>query len=404
MMKRHKVWMLLSLLVFHLHGKGQTFAYKSPLDTVPQSGFYTISLSLDWLVHLKNDLSDIRIKNEHNETVPFIIKKYPTEQHSSFVNFPILKFDTDSAWSSLELDAIDQHGTDHLCLIIGNHAVERIASLSGSDDRNHWFIIDEKLPLINRTGQAGDRFMQWLSFPFIRYRYLKLKINNKGTDPLPILKAGIYTDTSLNESLPLYLQPGTTYQQKDSADGRSYVWVHNPHPYPVDRISMVLSGPKFYKRAVSVYKLQNEKGKELIGSGEARSGEDPAVWIIGGKAQDLLVVIENGDNPPLKITTVNTQCRKQELIAYLEKGKKYVLFGGNASVAPPDYDLAQFRDSIPRQTAVLDHGHLSVNKEETISAVTSKKNWWIWPAIIAMIVVLSMLTYKLTGEMKGAKV
>jgi len=33
-----------------------------------------------------------------------------------------------------------------------------------------------------------------------------------------------------------------------------------------------------------------------------------------------------------------------------------------------------------------------------------KKNWWIWPAIIVMIAALSILTYKLTGEMKREKV
>jgi hypothetical protein len=397
-----KKWMLLLVLLFCLQSHAQNFAWKSTLDNVPQSGFYNIPLSLDWLTHVKTDLSDIRIRDEKNKTVPFVVKSYAAAKNSSFINFPILKNITDSISTTLELEAREQQGTDHLCLVIGNHAVERSASLSGSDDKRQWFIIDENLALTNRTGSTEDRFIQCLSFPFIRYRYLKLTINNKRADPLPLLKAGIFRDTTIEKTPLLYVEPGTVFQQKDSSDGRSYISVRNPQPYPVDRISMQLSGPRFYKRSLSVYKIETEKPKELIASTEAHSGENVVIWLTGGKAQHFLIVIENGDNPPLQANAFNTQCRKQDLIAYLEKGEKYTLVGGNDSVGSPNYDLSFFRDSIPSQLATLEYGKVIANDAQIMTAPTNK-NWWIWPAVILMVIVLTLLTYRLMADMKKNK-
>jgi hypothetical protein len=401
-MTGRKKWILLTVLLFHLHGEAQNFAWKSVLDTVPRSGFYSIPLSLDWLVHLKSDLSDIRIKDEKERAVPFVMKSYVFEKKSTFINYPILTNTTDSIATTLELDASQQQGTDHICLLIGNHAVERFASLSGSNDNKHWFIIDENLRLTNSTVFAEDRFIQQLSFPFVKYRYLKLLINNKGTDPLSLLKAGIYSDTTITKSPPIFFQSGTIFQQKDSTDGRSYVTVQNSPAYPVDRISMKLSGPKFYKRSLIVYTVEAGKAKDLLATTEVQSGEDPAIWLTAGKAQNFLLVIENGDNPPLEVNAVTTQCKKQELIAYLEKGENYTLVGGNDSVGSPNYDLNFFRDSIPSHLTTLEHGKVvSNNREVKPSAIN--KNWWIWPAVILMVIVLALLTYRLMGDMKKTK-
>src|SRR5687768_3897320 len=96
MMKGRKTWVLLAAVFFYLNSEAQVFSWKSELDTVPESGFYRIPLSIDWLVHLKDGLPDIRIKDEKNRVVPFIIKKHPAERNSLFMNFSILKNTTDS--------------------------------------------------------------------------------------------------------------------------------------------------------------------------------------------------------------------------------------------------------------------------------------------------------------------
>ena len=104
----------------------------------------------------------------------------------------------------------------------------------------------------------------------------------------------------------------------------------------------------------------------------------------------------------MRSATKPTQCKKQELVAYLEKGENYALVGGNDSVGSPNYDLNFFRDSIPSHLATLEYGEVVANNREVKSSATNK-NWWIWPAVILMVIVLALLTYRLMGDMKKTK-
>ena len=397
MMRRSNI--ILLLLFIQLGAQSQDFKWRSTLDTVSQTGFYSIPLGLEWLAALKPDVSDLRIKNQKNEVVPYIIRKQITDGQNAFIPFTLLQNKTDSASTILELDAGMWQGGDHICLVIGNNAVERVASLSGSQDRKQWFVIDEKLRLTKDGHNAYDHFIQWLHFPFVKYRYLKLTIKNNGSDALPVLQAGFYTDMTAKENPTLYLLHRTLFRSKDSTDGNTYIWINNDLPYPVDRITIKTAGPRFYKRNVNIYRPEGKRAAYLLASTEFNSNKEPVIWMMGDKSQSLLAVMQNGDNPPLKIEAVNTQSRNKQLVAYLEKGDTYYLVGGGETVMNPEYDLAQFRDSIPELLEALGHGNLVAS---TAQAGTSKNNkrLWLWPSIILMIGILGLLTGKLIKEMK----
>lgn len=401
-MKRgRRVLAVIVLILSSLYGSGQSFAWKSAVDTVSQTGFYSITLSLEWLAYLKSDLSDIRIRDGQGGAVPFLIRPHQIEQRRRLINFPVLKNSTDSTATTLELDAGAYQGTDRLYLLIGNTAVERYASLSGSNNGTQWFIIDENLLLQNGADDNNDQFVQLLRFPFIRYRYLKLRIDNSRTDPLMVSEAGTYADTAIKPYAGLPLQPPTTYRQKDSSDGYTYIWAHTKLPYPVESVLLKLSGPKYYIREIAVYKGVTQNGA-LLASAKIRTAEEAFIELPGAKTADLLMTIRNGENPPVVVTALSTQCSRRELIAYLEKDKSYILVGGNGSVQPPDYDLKNFQDSIPPRMVQLALGRVTPNDPSEAGPVP-KTQWWIWLSVAVMLAVLSGLTLRLLGEMNKEK-
>ena len=295
MMRKASILFSFLLFFIRLTVQSQDFKWKSALDTVAQTGFYAIPLGLEWLAALKSDVSDLRIKNERNEVVAYVIREHTTDRQHAFIRFTLLENKSDSAVTILELDAGMWQGGDHICLVIGNNAVEREASLSGSHDRNQWFVIDERLRLVNDGHNGSDHFVQWLHFPFVKYRYLKLTIKNKGSDALPVLQAGFYTDTIAIGSPEFYVHPKTNFRTKDSTDGNTYVWINNDLSYPVDRITMKIAAPRFYKRNVRIYKQEGGKPADLLAATEFNTNKDNVVWIMGDKVQTLLAVIENGD-------------------------------------------------------------------------------------------------------------
>jgi hypothetical protein len=384
-------------LVLQTPGHAQSFAWRAKLEAVPQTGFYRIPLSLDWLWRVKADLSDVRIQNGQGVAVPFLVQQHENADETLFINFPILHNTTDTSVTTIELDVSKKLGIGRIDLVMGNTAVERRASLSGSDDRRRWFIIDENLQLTNTTGSANGQFVQSLQFPFVQYRYLKLQIKNRGTDPLPVIKAGLFVDTAMKAVPDMYLNPGTVYRQVDSSNGYSYVWVHNQLSYPVNKIYLRLSGAKFYQRDVQVYQAEKGKAKALLTTIELHSGSEPIIWLPLVKAEDFFIAIKNGDNPPLQITSVTTFTQQQQLIAYLEKGKQYMLIGGNQEATFPQYDLSHFRDSIPASLPTIAHDQVLQNTAPLMAA-TAISQWWIWPAIVLMLLILTAVTLRMVRE------
>lgn len=398
MTRDKKSGLLFLLLLLQVWVQAQEFDWKSKLEPVPENGFYQVALSLAFLSNVQADLSDIRIVDDQNRKVPFLLSEQVFRKGTPFIEFPILKNTTDSSYTTLVIDALEQPGTDHLFLIMGNTAVDRTAILSGSNDQKQWFIINERLLLTNGEGVGSDRFVQSVHFPFVHYRYFKLLIDNRKTDPLPVLRAGIYSHLSEKDSMEWYRIPGITYRITDSSDGASYVWVHHPDLYPVDRVSLDISAPRFFNRALLVYEVSNGKKNALLASETIRSGRGPSIWLPAGKTQDILLVIENGNNPPLSIASVTTHSRKRYLVTYLEKGTEYTLAGGNPQTSFPRYDLAHFRDSIPEQLTVITHGTVLPNEKKMVTRISH--NWWIWPLIGLMLLVLGFLTFRLLKDMQ----
>ena len=97
------------------------------------------------------------------------------------------------------------------------------------------------------------------------------------------------------------------------------------------------------------------------------------------------------------------QARKQQLVAYLEKGKTYYLVGGSETVMRPQYDLVQFRDSIPDRLDVLHYGELVANTAP-LGETNMYSRVWLWPSIILMIGILGLLTVKLMRDMRRKEI
>lgn len=111
------------------------------------------------------------------------------------------------------------------------------------------------------------------------------------------------------------------------------------------------------------------------------------------------IKIYNGDNPPLKIKSIILQQQSRNITTYLQAGKNYYLLMHNSTAAKPAYDLQQFEDSIPVNLPQLkiisfENVHSSVIGNKTIFSST-----WIWAVIIAVLITLGFITFKLTKEM-----
>src|SRR4029078_11611021 len=89
---------------------------------------------------------------------------------------------------------------NNISLQIGNAEVQKTMSLSGSNDREQWFVVKESalLSSINNTNDVSE--IRLINFPMSKYAYYKIEISDKHSPPLNILNAGTYRSAATKGS------------------------------------------------------------------------------------------------------------------------------------------------------------------------------------------------------------
>ncbi|RYD58653.1 MAG: DUF3999 family protein [Sphingobacteriales bacterium] len=405
-MKRNKAVIALCLLMaLIITASAQTFRYEMALKPVPADGFYKIVLNSDVLAAVSPDLRDLRITDNKSRFIPYIREAKQIIDANEFTPLSIMANITDTAGNTvLDIENTTGNGIANVSFFIKNTYAERQLSVSGSNDRGKWFIIREDILLTPAVGYDRDEFMQSIAFPLSTYRYLRFVIRNNKSDALNIVSAGLINNSSAREMPPTYItHTAPTTTQKDSSNGNSYIYIDQNNANFIEQLSIDIAAPPLYERPVTLYRLDEFAQAYLqVRSFTLSSKGDRSFIIPATTAQSLMLVIENGDNLPLSVSGVSLGYLPKTIITYLEKGKDYSLLLNAADATPPNYDLEQFRDSIPQDAPLLTYEPIEIIEGKTETEQKDSKAI-IWIAIIAGIGLLGFFTFKLAKDMNEQK-
>ena len=395
----------------------QEYHYKAALDSVKATGFYQLEISPEISSHIKIDFSDIRIADDKGKWIPHIVNTpLPSLLQPLFKEFPIIyntiidsgrsELIIENKGSTILVNYIKLKSINEMLLFIKNASVSRYASLSGSNDKIHWFIIAENILLAKNYETTENYFINSIKFDFSDYHYFKLVINNANAAPLNIMKAGSYSDLAYQKITYSIPNPNPFIHQTDSSNGRSYILVKNNTAFHIDRINVLASGAKFFERSADLFLAENDStGKGInfnsLASFKISSKGTNEFDIKKINAKSFYIVIENKDNPPLKINSISTKQHINNIVTYLEKDKRYYLLTNNETASEPDYDLAIFKDSIPKNINAIGIGPFIKVRNSHLALLKNTKNiWWLWPSIICAIFMLAFLSWKLLRDLK----
>jgi len=408
-MTRKKANILLAIVIFLSLGAGAQFRYTALLDKVKATGFYTISITPELSSYLKTDLSDLRIVDEKKQPVPFIID-IPAGRK---VIDPVLydqKIITKENKETKTILVIENEGEKEISdfvIELKSAAAERTASLSGSDDNANWFAILDSLLLHKSSEYNNASHSQRINFPTGNYKFFRLIINNGKKAPLNILNARSHDINSPYDTPEFnFVNPTPSFSATDSS-GYSLIKIVNDRPYHIGTFKLAISGPWLFKRQAKLFTeiksgLQQTWNSQSHATITLSSDEFSGYPITFLKSTVFYLLIENGDNPPLKIDSISTELVKRCVIAQLENGRTYSLLLDNPEATAPDYDLQHFRDRIPESSAINIKNIIAL-PQETIPAKKQADKWWIWPVIILVLLLLSILAWKLTTDMKRTR-
>jgi hypothetical protein len=412
MMNKKQNKLLVLLFAGALSGNAQ-FKYKAPLNVVKETGFYTIQITPELSSYIKTDFADIRIADEKGKWIPHIARQPFYEQGTQGSDFHrIVSSQHETKKSTIIFEGSKIYKINELILTLKNAAVERLVSVSGSNDQGNWFIIAENLPLTPATNNNTDSYQQQIKFPASVYAYYKLVINNEKQDPLNVVE--IYSPSLTDVKKKINSDSAKEYIDNpvpvitQTNNGRwSIIKIEQQKPFMFHLLKLKAQGPKFYNR-------QSKLFSNLSGNYE-QDWLTPAIaeFIIdsdhfkGVKFSETVqqktsyLLVDNEDNPPLIFNSVTLHQKNTILVAELEAGKQYYLLLSDSAAISPKYDLDRFSERIeaeklsPVQYQSIIANPAVINKtKETFS------QRWIWPVIITVISLLAFLTWKLTAEMK----
>jgi hypothetical protein len=365
------------------------------IDSVKQSGFYAINITPALSSLIKTNFSDLRIVDDAGNQIPYLLGSGLQAMDSAlFKPLEIVQniLKDDSGNSVLVIENGRNEKIDGLFLQMRNAAVNRSLVLSGSNDSRKWYSIVENVNLEKIYVLNQDSITQYISFPLSTYRYFRITIYNGKNDPLDILSVRRFSGISPSKKDTALINPVVSFNRKDSNKITSLI-VSNFKRFHINFVQLKVKSPKFYRRQLEVV-----KGNELIGSFVISSDSLIILSLPSFKDSLFTIRIFNEDNVPLSITEVLTGQSAEKLIMYLDTGKSYKLEMGNDNLSPPHYDLANFKDSIPKFVQEIRISGIISALPADKPGENGSKQPWLWPALIFSLIVLGVLTYGLTKD------
>lgn len=402
---KNAIVVLLSLISYTV-SVAQVFTGEATLPKVEKDGFYRIPLTPELTKYLTDDFSNIRIYNSANAEVPYVLEtespRYFTEE---FKEYEIIeKRQIKNCCTSLVLRNPEGNSINNIVLSIRNAAITKNATLLGSDNQQDWFALKESFSISSIYNESKTSEIKIVDFPLSNYTYYNLQFDDSTSAPLNIVKAGYFKTSTEDGKFTEILN--RTVQSDSLKEKRTFITISLDTTYHVDRLLLAMQGPAYFLRyaSLSVKKQRLNKKKEVefifepILGFEISSKQPSILEFTGMRTSELLIEIDNRDNPSLQVASVNALQLNRYLTAWLKADDVYRLKLGNAEMQQPNYDLVFFKDKIPADPIVLTAGKVTLyeQKKSTTTLFTSRAIIWI--AIGAIAVVLAVMSIRLINE------
>jgi len=386
----------------------QSFQYRADLAPVATSGYHRIVLPPAVVGRLNNELGDIRLYDDQDREVPYVLNRANVGQSRQFESYPIVsRTSIPEKSTTLVVQPPGRMTIQQLTLLVKNTSISKPVRLSGSNDKQQWFGIADDLAIEPSDQTTSTSAVKRLYFPLSDYVYYRIELSDSLTAPLNILQIGRYkTSTSMAGYTPI---DGLTIQQTDTkATAQTNIRLTFSESAHVDKLAIQVAQPTQYRRdaELSVYHErtvgQRQSKQSLINIRTfTLSSVDSNVLVLPSiQTRELRLTIHNKDNLPLVIGRVQAYQLTTYLTANLTASTSYHLLFSSLAIDTPRYDLASFKASIP-----VNAPEIGIDKIGTFGLHGVYKNsfwssrWLIWPALGLALAVLGWLSYRMVREM-----
>ncbi len=387
MKKIFKLNLIFALIIICLQNFAQNnFKYNTTVENVKTDGIYKINLLPQIISKCNNNATtDLRLLDSKGKEVPYVIKEVETGfEQSKFREFKKIKEKVDS--STRMVFESESQIINNIVIVLKNSAANRSVNISGSNNLVQWYVIKEFINLEVAGNNNLLQSIQNIDLPPVNYKYFQITFNGTKQDPLYIEQVGNYNSSA---NFTKYFEvPSPQIFQKDS-NKFTYVQLVSTENYTVNKLQLFVSGSKLYKRNL----LFNNYYNDVL------SSTSNNIYYNNFTDDTIRFVIENNDNPSLRIDSVKFYQTASALYTYLIKGENYKLVFGNNEIEKPVYDLNAFSDSFHANIPLLYTKNIIENTlVNNIKPVKDSSTIWLWAVMLCVLVLLIYFSSKLLKQ------
>lgn len=385
---------------------------QAALPRVDREGFYAIDIPYEVAGVAKPDFSDLRIWSRNGREIAYFIRE---EEHytegKEFISCPIEV----SVWPG-RTDVFIRTGGQPLSSFvfrIKNADTDKTASLKGSDDREHWYTVKDRISFSREYDRSYTETQFTVEFPLSDYAYYLLSISDSLSAPLNVLSVGTIKEKPVSVKDRTGVLPASVWQKDEKS--HTDLTLAFPGKFVFREIVFYVSSPLYYRRPVRMAIPSREKAvrqkrfsrrrtlvrEEICRYDVLDSDRESRLYLDDGLYADTLKIrIENGDDQPLTVDSVRACIAHAVAVAWLNPEDTYVLTYGDEEARKPQYDLS-FRKKVPVRLSSLTIENIRKLPAETpVSGLGVRfwKTYGIWLIIGLVMIQILFIVYRMISS------
>ncbi len=311
---------------------------------VTKPGLVKLSLPIETLGAARAALEDLRIYDAAGAAVPYLLER---PARSEKIVQKARKFETtltgDATRINLETGLVQP--IEGITLETAARRFIKAVRIEGSANKQDWQIIAAGQPVFRQAGGASELH---LKIPPAVWPFLRLTVDDRRSEPVAFTGAEIQAAAPPEALEPL---PVAISERRENNQRTRLALDLGAANLTLAAVQVETGAPLFMRQVtVAVPAVaENEISEQPLASGTIYRVAVEGVKVSADltlavnrqvNSRELLLLIDNQDNPPLQITAVVVQRRPVYVTFFCQETGAYSLLVGNPQCAAPRYDLA----------------------------------------------------------------
>lgn len=342
------------------------FAHSAKIEISGNSDYKSVRLPLEVINNANYDLSDILIKDESNNIVPYFINSVYITKEINIKNYPMVVSDSfikdDKQYFDVmlsEMEPNDIVGTSLEISVEQKNFVKDVEILGGYDGMNWEFVCTSTIYNVDKHIKAG------VDLPNLsKYTHYRICVN-VASDPINIIGVNLFYNEVIDQTNYFIedFQPDFTVENIDKSTFIKLTGMQNIeiNKIQIDTQSMfsrdiILPSGKSYP----IYNLMFDDEKYT----------DTTINLNGESSLDdeYVLKINNYDDAPIEVQSITVSYFTKEIVFAGEQNSKYTLeFSGDSSISAPKYDIINYKSQIlDGNIDALEISDIDFEQQETV--------------------------------------